>query len=409
MTTQDFILPVLYDAEIIPKGCRKSRIVSMLGEHVFSISCVDEVIPAGLHIGLNGHGEVYYGSSHGLLISLGFHKKYEKDQEPNNIFRTLENNNIELKYVKQDRNIEDFLYKEIEFLNNSIKENENKPNVIINLYNQFYRDFTSELKESLYLLKTIKKQDFFLEDDDKIKQISDNKDVKIKQIQNIFDNYIISNNIIYKKTREPRLKIPYYKEKIGSDRNNSGRKILSYEKSYIQDKNTFLYPNIYFNILDMDIAFNCAVEFAKKIQVYTEPTVGYEDNFIVFDRNSFQNNSYKTIIDNLTGNGGFISNLLNRIKKIETDETYQKIEDMINTIKDMNYPKDDILFLLHFLKTNIDDSIIQDFVTLGEIISIVIEKTENKSNVLKTNTDMQYTFIPGTIDIDNKNEIKYHV
>lgn len=396
-------LPIIYDAEIIPKGCRKSRIVPILDEYLFSIPIADKLIPAGIHIGLNGHCEVYYGSESGIFTSLGCYKNQKDINNKNEIFEQLNFQNINYNFIKEEKTLQDFLYDKINILKEYIKENKNSVS-FIGKYNDFYNNLLLNKAEPIYLLEDKKQKEIFLENDDRIKHISDNKNKKIKQIQNILNNYVIYDNLIYKKTEEPKLKIPYFKDRMGSSKNIISRQILSYDKPNQQNKKTFSYPYIYFNILDMDIAFNCALEFAKKAQIYTEPTVGYEDNFIILNQKYFLNNPYKNIIDNFIEDSGFALNLLNRIENIETDDIYDKVTNILGDIKKNGYKKDEIIFLLSFLKINIKDAIIQDFVELGEIILKNIENTNNHSNILKTKTEIEYNLIPGCVDLKKENK-----
>ena len=179
-------LPVIYEADVIPVGCRKNKIVNMIDYHPFEIEDLSDDIPELVVVSSNYKMQTIRKYNNHYLIPMISNLLYTKgkdtiDQEQ---FFLLED---EKKY-KEDFSSFNKPRKTL----TSILELTNENKISLKNNNFLYYEF-----DFLFKNIDIVNISFFQENQIK-KHISDNKNKIIHNIEQSLKDYIIINNQFYK-------------------------------------------------------------------------------------------------------------------------------------------------------------------------------------------------------------------
>lgn len=377
-------LPVVYDAEIIPKGCRKSQHVKLASMETFEIeepvfhNVITDVVSFNYvsTISFNRYKkeEQFYcfdGILYKKTIANDFFVNNSEIQNHSQFFLGLDN-------VKKDLSA---------IMLKSLNQN------ITHGYNNFTGLNADGLIMNLYHEKN---SIFYLKDTDFIKTlISDNKNQKISIMSNKMKEYFVYNNDLFFKKQTYNFSLK------------------KFQKDFIISYSDELSENLYFPIKDINIMmkfigkYNNFYNGTKKIHIPFKENLNIKThvlNNLIFNNDLF----FNYIIEKLSYNFIFPINLIsqkiyeninlrnNLIESLKTEvnidtiillyEQYDKMKNTLfeNNIK--NIPEKDLyeIFFADFLLNSILDPIKQDvFLETDKKINNYFQKeiTEEENNI----------------------------
>ena len=187
-------LPVIYEADVIPNGCRKNRTVNMIDYHPFEIEDLSDNIPEVIAVANQRSLQVIRKHENILLKPLvfsGLNRTFSsflisEDEDkfirsfPEIGFNRISLDNLHKNTLKNNCNdLEDLTHYNLEFLSNKFF-------FLREFYNKNYTQISNQKIKIL---------------------LSDNKNKVIQHIQNHLKNYYLINNIFYERFNETILKM----------------------------------------------------------------------------------------------------------------------------------------------------------------------------------------------------------